>query len=276
MKAPLFFLGALLLSSAQRAPVDEARRHANRGVALLEQFRFTEAAAAFEEVVRAAPDSAAGYINLGISYFNERDFEKSRAALERAKTLAPESPYVHYNLGLIDKLQGATEAALVAFEKVASLDPTDSMTLYYLGTLYANLGRLEEAETTLRRTIALSPNNESAHFSLGNVLIRQGRREEGQKELLVFRELKESFPAEAASAGLQYTELGRYAEAVEDRAVPLQPGAREVPREGAARFVEASERSGLSLPALEAPSVLPGTVLSKDYGLPFLRERVLP
>jgi tetratricopeptide (TPR) repeat protein len=276
MKAPLFFLGALLLSSAQNAPVDEARRQANRGVALLEQFRFTEAAAAFEDVVRAAPDSATGYINLGISYFNERDFEKSRAALEKAKALARESPYVHYNLGLIDKLQGNTEAAVVAFEKVAVLDPADSMTLYYLGTLYANLGRLEEAEATLRRTIALSPNNESAHFSLGNVLIRQGRREEGQKELFVFRELKESFPAEAASAGLQYTELGRYAEAVEESAEPLQPKAREVPREGNARFVEASEASGLFLPALAPPPALPDAVSRSEYGIEFLRERVLP
>ncbi len=265
-----------MLSWAQRAPLDEARRQANRGVALLEQFRFTEAAAAFEVVVQAAPDSAAGYINLGISYFNERDFEKSRAALEKAKTLAPESPYVHYNLGLIDKLQGNTETALVAFEKVAVLDPADTMTLYYLGTLYANLGRLEDAEATLRHTLTLAPNNESAHFSLGNVLIRQGRREEGQKELLVFRELKESFPAEAASAGLQYTELGRYAEAVEESAEPLQPGAREVTREGAARFVEATEVSGLSLSALEAPPNLPGTVPSSEYGLSFLRERVLP
>ncbi len=273
---PLFFLGALLLSSAQNVPVDEARRQGNRGVALLEQFRFTEAAAAFEEVVRAAPDSAAGYINLGIAYFNERDFEKSRAALEKAKAIAPESPYVHYNLGLIDKLQGNTETAVVAFEKVAALDPSDSMTLYYLGTLYANLGRLEEAEAKLRRTIALSPNNESAHFSLGNVLIRQGRREEGQKELLVFRELKESFPAEAASAGLQYTELGRYAEAVEESAEPLQPGAREVPGEGSVRFVEATEAFGLTLRALGAPGSLPATVPSSEYGLLFLRERVLP
>jgi tetratricopeptide (TPR) repeat protein len=275
MKAPVLFLGALLLSS-QKAPLGEARSQANRGVALLEQFRFTEAAAAFEEVVRAAPDSAAGYINLGIAYFNERDFEKSRAALEKAKALAPESPYVHYNLGLIEKLQGNTEAAVVAFEKVAALDPKDSMTLYYLGTLYSNLGRLEEAEATLERTLALSPNNESAHFSLGNVLIRQGRREEGQKELLVFRELKESFPAEAASAGLQYTELGRYAEAVEESAEPLQPRASEAVREGSVRFVEATRESGLALPALEAPPELPASVARSDYGIEFLRERVLP
>ncbi len=285
MKARQFFLGGrsllavlalLALSAPREAQRGEARRQANRGVALLEQFRFTEAAAAFEDVVRAAPDSAPGYINLGISYFNERDFEKARAALEKAKTLVPESPYVHYNLGLIDKLQGNTEAAVVAFEKVHELDPADSMTLYYLGTLYANLGRLEEAETTLRRTIALSPNNESAHFSLGNVLIRQGRREEGQQELLVFRELKESFPAEAASAGLQYTELGRYAEAVEESAEPLQTGAREAAREGAVRYRDATSDSGLALPALEAPAPLPPSVPSAEYGLAFLRERVLP
>jgi tetratricopeptide (TPR) repeat protein len=265
-----------LLVPFQKTAVEEARSQANRGVALLEQFRFTEAAAAFEEVVRMNPGSASGYVNLGIAYFNERDFEKARVALEKAKTLAPESPYVHYNLGLIDKLQGNTEAAVAAFEKVAALDPMDSMTLYYLGTLYANLGRLEEAEATLRRAIALSPNNESAHFSLGNVLIRQGRREEGQKELLVFRELKESFPAEAASAGLQYTELGRYAEALEESATPLQPAAREVLRQGPVRFVEATAEAGLALEALEAPPPLPPTVAAADYGLSFLREKVLP
>ncbi len=275
MRSLALVLGALLLSSSQKMPSD-ARSQANRGVALLEQFRFTEAAAAFEEVVRAAPDSAAGYINLGIAYFNERDFEKSRTALEKAKALAPESPYAHYNLGLIDKLQGNTEAASAAFEKVRSLDPTDSMTLYYLGTLYANLGRLEDAETTLRQTLALAPGNESAHFSLGNVLIRQGRREEGQRELLLFRELKESMPAEAASAGLQYTELGRYAEAVEESAEPLQSKAEEPVREGAARFVEATREWGLALEALSAPPEMPSTLPASEYGVAFLRERVLP
>ena len=35
--------------------------------------------------------------------------------------------------------------------------------------------------------------------------------------LMVFRELKESFPGESASVGLQYTELGKYAEAACER-----------------------------------------------------------
>ncbi len=276
---PFAFLLSILLLSAQALPVDEVRRHQNRGVALLEQFRFSDAAAEFEEVVRRSPDSSAGYINLGIARFNERDFDRARAALEKALALAPESAYVHYNLGLIDKLQGETEQAVTEFEKVAALDPSDSMTHYYLGTLYANLGRLEDAEKSLRLTIALQPNNESAHFSLGNILIRQGRREEGQKELLAFKELKEAFPAEAASAGLQYTELGRYAEAVEEKASPLQPipvAATPQPGEGSVRFVEVSSEAGLSLPALDPPPALPASVPASEYGMDFIEKRVLP
>jgi tetratricopeptide (TPR) repeat protein len=267
---------ALLSLSIFALQGDEASRHASRGVALLEQFRFAEAAAEFEEVVRRAPDSGPGYVNLGIAYFNERNFEKSRAALERASVLMPESPYVHYNLGLIDKLQGDTERAVVAFEKVRALDPADTMTHYYLGTLYANLGRLDEAEASLRRALELQPGNESAHFSLGNVLIRQGRRDEGQKELLVFRELKESFPAEAASAGLQYTELGRYAEALEESAAPLQPNRAETVRDAGIEYRDATASAGLALGALEARPALPPSIRATEYGIDFLRERVLP
>jgi tetratricopeptide (TPR) repeat protein len=276
---PSALLFSILLLGAQDLPVDDAGRHENRGVALLEQFRFSDAAAEFEQVVSHSPDSSAGYINLGIARFNERDFERSRAAFEKALTLDPDNIYVHYNLGLIDKLQGETEQAATELEKVAELDPSDSMTHYYLGTLYANLGRLEDAEKSLRTTIALQPNNESAHFSLGNVLIRLGRREEGQKELLVFRELKDAFPAEAASAGLQYTELGRYAEAVEQKGSPLQPIPSVAAPQGDGgriRFVEVSADTGLRLPALAPPPALPASIPASGYGMDFIEKTVLP
>ena len=82
---------------------ERASAHANRGVALLEQYRFADAAEAFVQLV---PDDASGHINLGIAYFNERDFDRARASLERAFELAPDDAYVHYNLGLVHKLQG--------------------------------------------------------------------------------------------------------------------------------------------------------------------------
>ena len=256
---------------------ERASVHANRGVALLEQFRFADAVEAFEAFVELVPADASGHINLGIAYFNERDFDGARASLERALELAPDNAYVHYNLGLVHKLQGDTELAVEAFERVARIDPLDSMTHYYLGTLYAALRRLEDAEARFRRTIELQPINESAHFSLGNVLIRQGRRDEGRAELMAFQELKRNFPGEGASAGLQYTELGKYAEAVERDPEPLQPVDQERTTEGAGiSFVEVSEDAGLSLPALELPRPLPDRIDAADYDVAWIRQVVLP
>ena len=270
-------IGLLTAPSGTRASQGgDADAQANRGVALLEQFRFTEAIEAFEAVVALEPNGAAGHINLGIAYFNERDFEKALTSFERARELDASSPYVHYNLGLVYKLQGETVAAVAAFERVLPIDPVDSMTHYYLGTLYANLGRLEEAEATLRRTIELQPNNESAHFSLGNILIRQGRRAEGRAELLVFQELKRNFPGEGTSAGLQYTELGKYAEAVEVVQDLLQPVTRERRTETSLRFVEATRGAGLSLPALEAHTALPEQLDASEYTLEWIQDRALP
>src|SRR3972149_8338666 len=154
---------SLKSSSLQQETPTEGSQHANRGVALLEQFRFTEAAAEFEAVVALEPNSVPGLVNLGIAYFNQRDFDRARAVLARAKGLAPDDPHVNYNLGLIFKLTGNTEDAARAFEKVLERDAEDSMTLYYLGTVYASQGRLDEAESTLRGAIAPHPGKQSAH-----------------------------------------------------------------------------------------------------------------
>ena len=263
-------------SSPHQEALTEARGHANRGVALLEQFRFTEAAAEFEAVVELEPDSVPGLVNLGIAYFNERDFDRALEVFERAKGLDPDDPHVHYNLGLIFKLIGNTEEAVLAFEEVLARDAEDSMTLYYLGSLYASLGRLDEAESTLRRAIELQPNNESAHFSLGNVLIRQGRSEEGREELQIFQSLKESFPAAAASAGLQYTELGKYAEAIEPSSPPLQQSQPEATVESAVRWIDATAEVGLALAALPSPPTWPRSLPAAAYGREFVRSRLLP
>lgn len=254
---------------------DEASTRMSRGVALLEQFRFSDAAAEFERVVELLPDSLAGQVNLGIARFNERRFDEARARFERARELDPDAPHALYNLGLIEKLEGDTEAALAAFRRVAEIVPDDSMTLYYLGAAYAAAGRLEEAESALRQALRLQPEHESARFSLGNVLVRAGRREEGRRELEEFQRLRESFSGEGVSAGLQYTELGPYAEALEEQPAPLQPAPGEPSPGGAVTFADRTEAWGLSLPPIERPAP-PGTVSPAEYSAAWAAAHLLP
>jgi tetratricopeptide (TPR) repeat protein len=260
----------------QESAAISASAHANRGVALLEQFRFKDASAEFEAVVRLRPDSAAAHVNLAIAYFNQRNFERAFVTLQKAETLAPESPRVHYNLGLVHKLMGRTEAAATAFQRVLALDRDDSMTHYYLGTVYSNLGDLEKAASHLRKAIELQPGNESAHFSLGNVLIRQGNIEEGRKELEIFRKMKETFAANSASAGLQYTELGKYAEAIEEEAPPRQQRPVEAVGASNIQWEEVTEEAGLYWDSLPAPPETPSTVATEEYDRSFVEKHLLP
>ena len=267
---------AVLPTARGQAAADEAAARMSRGVALLEQFRFSDAAAEFERVVELRPDSAPARVNLGIAWFNERDFAAARESFVRARALDPDGLHAHYNLGLIEKLEGNSEAALDAFLRVAEKDPLDSMTQYYLGAAYAALGRLEEAESALQMAILLQPDHESAQFSLGNVLVRAGRREEGRAQLRRFQELRDSVSGGGVSAGLQYTELGPYAEAVEERPAPLYADQAESTPSGEGRFVESTVEWNLALEALDAGPELPETLRVEEYSPQWMAANLLP
>lgn len=254
---------------------EETANRMSRGVALLEQFRFQDAAGEFARVVELDPDSVAGHVNLGIAWFNERRFDLARDSFERARSLDAEAPHALYNLGLIEKLEGNTEAALEAFRRVAEMDPDDSMTQYYLGAAYAAAGRLDEAETALRAALRLLPEHESARFSLGNVLVRAGRREEGRRELEEFQRLREAFAGGGVSAGLQYTELGPYAEAMEESPPPLHQAPAPRSPSGALVFSEQTEAWGLGLAPLPPPAPA-GSVSASDYSPEWAARNLLP
>ena len=256
-------------------PGEETANRMSRGVALLEQFRFQDAAGEFARVVELDPDSVAGHVNLGIAWFNERRFDLARDSFERARSLDAEAPHALYNLGLIEKLEGNTEAALEAFRRVAEMDPDDSMTQYYLGAAYAAAGRLDEAETALRAALRLLPEHESARFSLGNVLVRAGRREEGRRELEEFQRLREAFAGGGVSAGLQYTELGPYAEAMEESPPPLHQAPAPRSPSGALVFSEQTEAWGLGLAPLPPPAPA-GSVSASDYSPEWAARNLLP
>ena len=49
----------------------------NRGAALMEQYRYSEAAKAFQAVQELAPDWLAARFNLGLAYFNMHGLQKT-------------------------------------------------------------------------------------------------------------------------------------------------------------------------------------------------------
>ncbi len=194
------------------AAPEEAYRANNRGVGLLEQYRFTQAVAELQKAVALAPQYAQARINLAIAQLHVPDLAAaSKAALEAA-TLAPRSAQPAYVLGLIARAEGKTDDALRELERVRALDPDDVGANVNLGQVLLEARRYAEAIPVLETATRSEPFNVTAAYSLGTALLRAGRRADGAGILARFEKLRES--PYRTQLGRNYLEQGRYAEAV--------------------------------------------------------------
>src|SRR5215208_5519001 len=199
---------------------EDAYRANNVGVALLEQFKYREAADSFRRALQLDPSLALARINLGIALFNVPDLPAAQKELQAAIATAPSAPQPHYLLGLVAKTQNKPEEAIAAFQKVLRIDPNDVGANVNVGQLYAQQRKYPEAIAALRLAVAAEPYNATALYNLGTTLIRSGQREEGQKVVAQFQELRQR--GTGTTLGNNYLEQGRYAEAI--ASTGLEPG----------------------------------------------------
>src|SRR5687768_14824814 len=209
------------------ATTEEAYRANNIGVALLEQFKYKEAADTFRRALQLEPKLSLARINLGIALFNIPDLPAAQRELQNAIALAPGAPQPHYILGLAAKTQNRPEEAIAHFQQVIRIDPNDVGSNVNLGQLFAQQRKYPEAIAVLRLALAAEPYNATALYNLGTSLLRSGQREEGQRVINQFQELRQR--GSGSTLGTNYLEQGRYAEAIVstgaepelvDRAIP--------------------------------------------------------
>src|SRR5689334_9241908 len=197
---------------AKTSAREDAYRANNLGVALLEQYKYKEAADAFKRALQLDPELILARINLGIALFNAPDIPAAQRELLAAATAAPSAPQPPYLLGLAAKTQNKPEEAIVAFQKVLRIDPNDVGANVNLGQLYAQQRKYAEAIAALRLAVAAEPYNATALYNLGTSLMRSGQREEGTKVIAQFQELRQR--GTGTTLGANYLEQGRYAEAI--------------------------------------------------------------
>lgn len=192
--------------------VEQAYRANNRGVALLEQFKYDEAARAFRQALEIEPRLAPARVNLSIALYYARNLAEAEREARAAAEQSPQMPQPFYLLGLIARAQNQTDAALVAFERVRELDPGDVTTEVQLGQLYLQQRRYGDAIAHLRRAVELEPFHVTASYNLALALIRAGQRQEGERMMGRFEALRQS--GYGTALGQNYLEQGRYAEAL--------------------------------------------------------------
>ena len=222
--------------------VDEIMTAFNRGMGLMDQYRPSEAAAAFEEVVQLSPDWVTGRLNLGIALLNtntDESFVRAEEALRRVIELDPDNPYAHYVLGILLRHLGRFDEARDEFARVLEIDPEDADAHYQYAISIVEedpVAAREHLETTLDKI----PHHESACYRLHTLLRKTGEREAASEMLTRFRDLKTSGAGVARE--MRYGEMGRYslvARAFEEP--PIAGGPDSPPA-----FVERAAGAGLS------------------------------
>jgi Tfp pilus assembly protein PilF len=191
---------------------EDAYRANNLGVALLEQFKYKEAADAFRRALQLDPKLALARINLAIALYNVPDAAGAQREAQAASTAAPAAPQPHYVLGLLAKSQNRADDAAAEFQRVLRIDPSDVGANVNVGQLYAQQRKYAEAAAAFRAALSVEPYNTTALYNLGQALLRAGQREEGQQAIARFQEFRQR--GSGTSVGQNYLEQGRYAEAV--------------------------------------------------------------
>jgi tetratricopeptide (TPR) repeat protein len=213
--------------------ITEALRKAlaefNRGAALLEQYRYSEAARAFEAALDTAPDWTAARFNIGLAYLNmqvepgaKNYLQSAREAFETVLQRDSKHLYARFCLGLYHEHLADNEKALECFQAVYEADREDPYVLYKYAEALINLGRMEDGTEMLEKTIALDPGFISAVYRLASQYQRQKKPDKAKELFVRFKDLKETELTGGSFTVLKaYGTVGKYYTALGPDNLPL-------------------------------------------------------
>ena len=222
-------------SRAPAALVGKALAEFNKGAALLEQYRYAEAAKAFEIVLELAPDWNAARFNLGLAYFNlqetpgGKDYVKNgQQTFEAVLQSDPNHLHARFCLGLCWQHFGQNEKALECFQAVHRADATDPHVAYKYAEALLSVGRNEEGTQMIDKVVALDPGFISGIYRLAGQYQRTKQRE---KALPLFERFKKLNEAELTGGSFTvlktYGTVGKYYMALGADNLP-RPASRQV------------------------------------------------
>lgn len=114
--------------------------------------------------------------------------EELRAAVKRDG----DSAKAECMFARIALLRQDTDGAFARYRQAFALNPGDAEAQFGMGRMLATMDKPQEAAKYLRMAIHSDPLNENAHYRLASVLKKLQQNEEAEKELRLFREIKDA------------------------------------------------------------------------------------
>ena len=193
-------------------PIDDALRdqlraldmsatsYLERGVALEQVGRFTDAIAATERATQLDPKLVLAHINLIILYGRMGNVPKAEEHYRAVLALNPDQfPKAHYDYGVLLMQHGRDQEAEEAFRRAIHANPSYAEAHNNLGVLLQRKGKISEALEEFKKALESRPDYRQAHFNLGRILVNQGNYQGGIEEFE-----KTLFPADEKTPSYLY------------------------------------------------------------------------
>lgn len=174
--------------------LSEADKIFLKGNKLLEEKKYDEAVAAFQEAIALAPASWGYHFNLGLAYKKLDKPGEALTSFRKAVELNAESYSANKELGEALAKGDAFKEAVPYYEKAVALSPDDPDAHFNLGACLMNEGRSDEALTGFLKTIELNPDYVDAYYQIGTIYIGQNKSAEAIEALEKFIALAPDHP----------------------------------------------------------------------------------
>jgi len=209
----------------------EALAGFNRGAALLEQYRYTDAGKEFEAVLKLAPDWQAARFNLGVAYLNMEGqdhkvdrFDRACQAFDTILKVNPQHLHARFCRGLCYQHVGNNAKALECFEAVYQHDKEDPFLAYKCAESLLAVGRDKDGIKMLQTALQLDPGFISAAYRLALQYQRTDQTEKADTLFQRFRELSEiELAGGSVSVQKVYGMCGKYYLVLGADSLPLLP-----------------------------------------------------
>lgn len=142
----------------------------------------TAAETVYRQVLARQPQHTAAHVYLGIALFDQRRFLESAAAYRAALAITPQFPIAWNNLGNSLRMLGDVEQADACFQRALDLQPTYLSPLKNRGTLWVWAGEIERGLESYRQALQLAPEDPELHRNLGVIYLLQERYAAGWPE----------------------------------------------------------------------------------------------
>ncbi|HLH01155.1 MAG TPA: tetratricopeptide repeat protein [Bryobacteraceae bacterium] len=158
----------------------------NLGIAYLDQLQYSDAIAAFRQVVKLRPDYADGYINIGLTNIEWEKYSAAREGLEKALQLSPANARALYYLALVERREGNCDKELADLEEVVRQFPQARDPRRELGISYYQQHEYEKAKQQFEALQSIDPDDLAAHYSLAVIYRRLGMKQKASEQAALF------------------------------------------------------------------------------------------